>query len=329
MPFNANLMTGGKVLNITYDEHTEAFNYAINSAKQIFEKYQRKQGILYHYTDITSLFEILKNQELWLSRCDFLNDSLEINYTYELFKEILDQKGLLNVEPWKDFHDIFTDFHKVTHVFILSLSLDKDSLQLWSNYSNSEGYNIGFDITELHNILFNEQLFFEHSEVIYNKDIQCEILSNIIDNVSNCIKKIGYTEFNQELYSKMSAVGTVLNGASVFFKHPYFKGEKEYRLIIFKTKGEPKHYIPKDLPPIYNAKGNQIEVFYRPRRNAIIPYIKIPIATSKGSHCIKEIRIGPKNNINIDLIEKGLTCFLEDKKYQGIKITKPDVSLRF
>jgi hypothetical protein len=52
-----------------------------------------KENVIYHYTDINALENIIKNKTLWLSRYDFLNDKFEIVYLKKLIKkEIKNEK---------------------------------------------------------------------------------------------------------------------------------------------------------------------------------------------------------------------------------------------
>ncbi len=65
---------------------------------------------------------------------------------------------------------------------------------------------------------------------------------------------------------------------------------------------------------------------YRVRSDFLVPYIVIKF---KGKMPIDSIRIGPKNNMNIDIIDKGLRLFLKKYNYQDIDIIPSQIKLRY
>lgn len=133
---------------------------------EIYEKHCLKiekcdsDAILYHYTSPAGLLGIFNSSTLWLSDSDFLNDSSESDYFAGLYH---------NTIPYLDNHSkegrfrfnasMFSYYHtssfshpretvkriKETR-YILSMSLDRDNLNLWSYYTknaNNIGYSIG------------------------------------------------------------------------------------------------------------------------------------------------------------------------------------------
>lgn len=111
------------------------------------------KGIIYHYTSSDSLLNILKEKRLWVSEVNFLNDSSELKFTIDILtKNFESDKALytwyqsLSPGPHTDYILADNEFthqfvsNRLEHlchssnIFILSTSLDSDSLTVWSNY---------------------------------------------------------------------------------------------------------------------------------------------------------------------------------------------------
>ncbi|MDU4599764.1 MAG: DUF2971 domain-containing protein, partial [Clostridium sporogenes] len=99
---------------------------------------------LYYYTSISTLENIISKENIWLSNSKYLNDSTEINYTNNLIYDIC-EKYLNENEEFDEFFKenieilLHTIDMELGDTYILSLTENKDSLALWSNYSNYDG----------------------------------------------------------------------------------------------------------------------------------------------------------------------------------------------
>lgn len=293
---------------------------------------------LYYYTKITVLENIFKNKTLWLSNSKYLNDSTEINYTntliYTICNEFLDESDDLDRLFKKNIDKLLNFIDKeMGDTYILSLTKNRDSLALWSNYSNYDGYNIGTnyevfkdmflsnryvlkDKNSKDKTIFKEEDFScDFGPVIYDEKIQREILTERIMFLYSLYKK--YYDFTECKEFKILVSYVIYNIAyiSAFFKDPGFEQEQEYR-VVFRIINE-------------NIKGEIVN--HRICNRVFIPYIEISfedignyLEENKG--CLR-VTIGPKNNL--DIAEIGLISFLNSEGYKNFDICKSKIPLRY
>lgn len=281
---------------------------------------------IYHYTDANALKSILNKNIFWVSKSDFLNDSTEIIYIQEIIDDvcsrIIDASNEDDLEFKKIISTIIQNTNNTLHdLYVLSFSENNDSQTLWSAYSSFTGYNIGIDINEIGEHINNiGTLGVEHGKVIYEKSKQESILE---DEIKIFYKFFKETDLASESYDTNRFFFSIrMVVYSLFFKNPVFKNEEEYRFIFRREKSLLKNKL---------RYPNEIEVKFRIRNDILIPYIEIPLHADEGQYSgripIKSICIGPKNNI--DIAKQGLEFFLENKKYDSIKIEKSKLPLRY
>lgn len=299
------------------------------------EKYLRLDqilgGRLYHYTNAAGLLSILQNGKLWVSKSDFLNDFSEISYINTVIniicKDIFGDDHKLIGEMISNEVDFLNSCKSMDvntqNYYILSLSENPDSLALWSSYSNFFGYNIGFDGSELVEIISNEKNATPrclHGKVIYDKTLQYQIVRDEINNTK--IHSLYYkyleskdTELNRQLNDEILSVAVALGAYALFFKDPLFCQEEEYRVVFFHLENE-------SLSPKLNH-----EIKFRDRNGMIVPYIEIPMINNLGQLPVREIMIGPKNNI--DIAQHGINFLLHRLKYKNVTIRRSGIPLRY
>ncbi|MFL0167523.1 DUF2971 domain-containing protein [Candidatus Clostridium helianthi] len=293
---------------------------------------------LYHYTRMESFFEILRNKKLWISQADFLNDSSEIDYIQNVMLFVADELNN-NKERYRSEMDYegralemfikcltitskaILDKKRITdmEVFILSLTENKDSLNLFTNYSNSDGIAIGFqnNLEEMFdkNFLDKNKIMLFHGKVIYDSEQQKEILKRHILEVYNelmkNLNKLNVRVVDEKMQLEMLNEITLILGLyfinySIFFKSPYFKAEEEYRVAF----------------GIDRSKlGKMIK--FRMRQGLIVPYIELKY----NEKFINSLVIGPTNKS--DLTEKGLNLYYANQcNGRKIKIEKSQIPLR-
>ncbi|NFN88620.1 DUF2971 domain-containing protein [Clostridium sporogenes] len=291
---------------------------------------------LYYYTSISTLENIISKENIWLSNSKYLNDSTEINYTSSLIYNICEKY----LNEHRKFDKLFKEnieilLHTIDielrDTYILSLTENKDSLALWSNYSNYDGYNLAFNCDYFQNIftekkyrfinkeensiLLNEgeDFLWYFGEVIYNKEHQQNIIKERIEFLYNFYKR--FYEFKDEEDFKCLIVYVLYNIAyiSTFFKDESFKEEQEHRLVF----------------RIINKNIKKQIVKHRISNRVFIPYIELDLNENRreGNLPIEKITIGPKNDL--DIAEMGLRSFLESEGYYNIVIKKSKIPLRY
>ncbi|WP_286068700.1 DUF2971 domain-containing protein [Bacillus sp. (in: firmicutes)] len=262
--------------------------------------------LLYHYTNVYGLEGIMKHKELWVSNADFLNGKTERKYTEKILFNLIEEK-LKNHEM----RDFIIDTSKIAldmkelPTYVLSLSKNKDSNLLWSNYSQDDGYNISFDFETLEEIENSPHLTAFKSKVIYEEEIHYEALNELADY---CISAFGKNKPKlEELVSEVNVVQTALQLLASFFKDSCFRQEEEYRIVL-----------------IQNAENEQ-NYECRVSNGTFIPYIKMKF----NKNNVKGITIGPKNKM--DISEEGLKSFLKLNKFnvENIEINRSKIPYRY
>ena len=272
---------------------------------------------LYHYTSATGLKGICEG-EFWITERAFLNDVKEFQVATQLFCEIVDKyiknpaiaikvkdKICNEVDmisnPGTDDEDIYCGD------YVISFSLDKDSILLWSEYSDFFGYCMEFDGGKLID-MFNKknEYRFLHGQVIYDQNEQIKIIENTIqkeifedENAFNNINS--WDDFN---YIDEDALEDISKWLSIFllefnmfFKLECFSGEHEYR-FIFMSSHDNKAF-----------KKDVEQQFFRVKNEVLIPYIRKEVVSLES---LESVIIGPKNKS--DIAEKGLKSFFRNMK---------------
>ena len=280
---------------------------------------------IYHYTSPEGLLGILENNSLRFTNAFFLNDKSEFRYTYKLLLEILP-----NIQQDID-ETLFGELRKrakyVTEegfyrhesevlfredFYIMSFSKDSDNLALWNNYTkspNKTGYNIKFITDNLiaHLKEIQNDIYIESSLVCYNIEIQKEALINLIKYYNRLVIK---NQDKRELYTKKLIYELIVY--SLFFKHPKFTLEDEYRIII----GNIAHIDDKNLG--FNIKNG-----------LFIPYLSRPLNDDKsvGRKLIEQIKVSPI--ADRELTQYSLNKVLNKTGYNFVPITFSDIPLRY
>ena len=262
-------------------------------------------AVLYHYTSPAGLLGIFNSSALWLSDSDFLNDSSESDYFYDIYSQANPFTGRTRKEDrFKFTAGMFSYYHTSSYSspretasriketrYILSMSLDRDNLNLWSYYTknaNSIGYSIGVKEKAI------EYMFRPDSDetllsgkVIYDPDQQKQFLSELCEDYWKLYSMLNHTYQRDYLYSKLE--DNVVR-YSVFMKNPLFAHENEYRIAVIRL----------------GANSTQQRLF-REMNGAFIPYI----TQSIDLRDIVEIGVSPTHRT--DFVTRSLKELLGAK----------------
>lgn len=284
---------------------------------------------LYHYTSAEGLLGI-SDGEFWITEGSFLNDSTEFKIASEVFGKILDQK-IKNVQIRKKVKQIIADEMKKINsnngnqsmysgYYVISFCLEKDSILMWSQYSDFVGYCMEFDYRKLIDSfegptfsIFNGKVIydFEEQKECIEKTLQIFIFDDMkeypkINEWEDLIKVVDEDEKNLVLF-----ISVILSLYNMFFKKKCFEGENEYR-IIFSC--------------MHNGIGDKEKLsekqYFRVKNEVLIPFVKKRF----NKESLSAVLVGPKNNS--DIVKKGLEYFYRNKE-MDIKISKSKVPLRY
>ena len=269
-------------------------------------------GLIYHYTEADVIINILKEKKIWASSVYFLNDRQEANYSTDLFSKIIDKKYSIKSKEKKYYIETFLDRYIEIQEksFVVSFSLDPDSIALWNNYGKNEGYALGFKIIDCIRMFSQKSNNLEHStyfgKTIYDKKKQCKIIESLLDSIDISNKLALYNidnskkikDINLNLINKLKAILMTNKGKA-------HQAENEYRVVIIPD----KKWLKK--------------IEFRNRYGIITPYIEIEF----NSVPISELIIGPK--ISEKISEKGCDAMLKSYGYTHVDIVKSKLDVRF
>lgn len=269
--------------------------------------------IIYHYCDANAFHSICTNKKIWFNDLFSMNDYMELHWGYSIWE----QSASTRIEKYgREFLD---EIDKVIHysgfqglLLASCFSKDKDVLSQWRAYTNDGmGYVIGFKAKDLLGLPVRAL------KVLYDKEQQ-------VKEATECIDAL----FKMKL-DKLSDFKTL---CSVFgydlsaFKNPAFSEEKEIRLIhlldlkksndFLKLVDEGGQYFGEE------RKGEQIK--FRVKQNIPTPYVEFDFTNNGKISPIKEIVIGPKN----DVMPTAISIFLETVGIEKVNIEKSKASYR-
>lgn len=268
---------------------------------------------VYHYTSLEGFMGIVGSRSVWMTEFAYLNDRREIRYGLDL---LLDEVSAMSdgetteqvrnlLSAWKEKLSASTN-----RVCMTSFSADDDSLSQWRAYGPIA---VGFPVHPLS--LHVSDGRFQHVE--YDPDLQAKLARVYVHHLVSAFEadiSEGRLENAPDLYHKSDR----LLELAVFFKHPAFKSENEYRLA----------YI--DYPEVLDAVGLESpRRSFRAVRGRLVPYVPSTQVHNSDQHPfpleISEVVLGPESD---ELLDQGVREFLNEHGLKGVTVRRSTVPLR-
>ena len=286
---------------------------------------------LFHYTSAEGLQGILEG-EFWVTECQFLNDITEFKVATEVFCDMIDCKVKNNGVRKKIKEAVCKEVDRLNTYgqigekiayfgnYVISFCLERDSILMWSEYSDFCGYCIEFDFDKLLNS-FQKPNEIIHGRVVYERKEQLALMIRMIEReFFECTEAYDYINSwddvekvtNEQIEELAPYMGVIVWAYNMFFKQECFAGENEYRFIFSCCHDGGR------------CKANEHEKqFFRVRNGGLIPFVKQPLSSPES---VQSILIGPKNNSDIAI--KGLEYFIRNQKIK-VPIEKSKMPLRY
>lgn len=287
---------------------------------------------LYHYTSGDALKSIVENKELWVTNAQYQNDELEREYALDLIDGIDKRLAKKHGASYQPINIRTTVVDRIDSMkessFIISFSLSPDSYPLWMNYSNGDGYCIGFSPRVIHDTL--ESLKRENrskceddvlsgikiyaGKVIYAVRTQRRIVKDILESRHRDICD-GYGEL--ELLVKYAFTLELL---VYLLKHPSYSCEDEFRIVfqLFTWNDKDFAYVIEPL-----------KITHRMTDKTIAPKIKVRLNSEILPYAITNVLIGPK--LKSDIAIPGVYSLLQSNGFRIFEncIKKSNIPLRY
>lgn len=321
------------------------FNY-----RQDGIRYTPEDRIVYHYTSPEGFLGILSGQSLRFTDISYMNDRSEGIYFVKVLLDFLAKNQgkfplcedvINNLLDKNSFDDIkrlnitkikyngnWSNSRRPVRSFVFCTCSDADSLNMWNYYVKNgtyQGYNIGIkvesfleyigrllpekDTTSLYygKVLYNLKKQEEEIEYLLTK--MEEVMEDSIKDLSN-IQNImmWYLRHYIELYG-------------VFYKHPKFEGEKEYRFVI-EAEEKDGYNLPFDSKEIGGMKKSIREDFCV-KNGIIAPYLTVPF----GNDTISRVYISPMTEF--DIAKRSIKELTYRKDYRVFSIYQSKIPIRY
>lgn len=280
----------------------------------ISREYNPTDGdIIYHYCDANAFHSICTNKKLWFNDLFSMNDYLESYWGYSIWEQAASTRIEKYGREFLDEIDEVIHFSGLQGLLLANcFSTDNDVLSQWRAYANDgKGYVIGFDAKKLLGLPIRAL------KVLYDKEEQIKEASVGIDALFL---------MKQEDFADYKTFRGIFGYDLSAFKNPAFSEEKEIRLIhllslkksndLLKLVDEGGQYFGEE------RTGEQVK--FRIKQDIPTPYVEFDFTNGGQINPIKEIVIGPKN----DVLISAISIFLETIGIEGVIILKSKASYR-
>jgi hypothetical protein len=238
---------------------------------------------LFHYTDAKGLLGILTTKQFWATDIYFLNDSMELQYAFDLINSILEgQTDDLEDKSVKGFLEnskVILNINSGMKAYVTCFCENGNLLSQWRAYgSRGSGYSIGVAAQSLKEterdtagiLMFETRL----RKVIYDKSTQEALIRETLDRFCKLFARTIRT-LDEEASSVADEFSNFLAGELseylYFFKSPVFEDEKEWRVInVFS-------YYQSIFDDELSGRDNRAPEF-RVSGGNLVPYIALDFA---------------------------------------------------
>ena len=219
--------------------------------------------LLYHYTSQVGLLGIVRDQEIWASHTQYLNDRREFRHALKLASGELDQ---MQEEAEGDKRQLIGEMKsglersiESVNVCVSSFSEVGDMLSQWRAYGGgTSGFSVGFSGSFLREVSESQDCWLV--PCVYQEPEQRALVRTLLEDVlqENVHNQAAALETHQPPGGNLQAY---LNRYAPILKDSSFAEEREWRIIS---------------RPLMCS----VERFdYRPGHSMLIPYYRIPLSS--------------------------------------------------
>ena len=274
---------------------------------------------IYHYCGVESFFGIIRDKELWLSNCRFMNDYAE---HVGMIKRVDDYlEGLSLGEPQDGFREALRSLMAVPmspHVACFSSA--GDVLSQWRAYADDgAGFAIGFSGAAIagrcDDVQEKTRIMMSLLEVQYEPN---GLFNSLCETIEKCLTDPEVA--NWEKNDLVPDAGRAVWLMAAVCKNGGFREEREWRIVT-----TPKVRLDETRTP--TVKGGVSERRFRVKAGWIVPYFVLRFPGT----AITEVRLGPKNYAREPETEMRQTLreFLETNGCsRGIRIKPSEATYR-
>lgn len=282
--------------------------------------------VIYHYTDPKGLIGILSDGRLWATDIRYLNDSSELQYAQEVHNRMLQEMAstsatFIEKALAERAMSLRYTFASAVRNYVTCFSAHDDLLSQWKTYSSwGAGFSIGFDRVQLARMLNPSATLGDIMKAMLRPDTRL-VEVKYLDAAEVPRLKKAFERFASTLDEKCSedqiqkcaqAIVDNVALAAAQFKHPGFRSEGEWRLVIATIFAS---IYPLDLDD---------RLLFRASSRTVIPYLTTE-KQADGKLPIVSVTIGP--TLHQELSELSVRALLKAKGYSEVKIKASSLPL--
>lgn len=281
-----------------------------------------KYNSISHYTSPFGLDGILANKTLRFTHVDYLNDSSEGKYIYEVLEDCLREKEydeefvkivneicLGKVDLYEEYVRILNGkksrfYESITSKYICCFSLHDDSVGMWNYYTKDEkkiGYNLTIDVRKTKEKI-NKNKSKEESiqfglysfPICYNKSEQKERINYLLEKYQKVW--LDNKEYGEDI---VLSLAILLDFLKLSFKHYSYQYEQEYRFVLCFQKKLEEQLIMND------------KIKFELRHGYYVPYIDMNCIDEESLLKIRISPFGKDEIVKWSLLQKLKTVNLD------------------
>jgi len=188
----------------------------------------------FHYCGADALLSILENKEFWITKLGFMNDASEGSYVHDLASEYLtDHASTLSADQSIKLTSIARRIGRKIwnqNAYILSFSMEGDSLSQWRAYTPLGGYSIGVhkDVVKKYCCENDEVSIVECS---YDHRLHKQ---HVQETICKLLQENNWMDDQEGSSNTESEIRDYIRDVSTKFKHGSFEEEREIRIVVRK-----------------------------------------------------------------------------------------------
>jgi len=250
--------------------------------------------VLYHYTSTDGLIGIVRNQQLWATDIEYLNDSEELTHVSAELTERIDSKitslgaqiqddrvnprisQILVLRKLRDYIGFVQAHENEERAYITCFCEKDDLLSQWRGYAGAGGYALGFNSQKLDPVQTDEHFTPRMMRVLYGSVPAREALDEVVAKLASApTAHPGVQAWHEEIHV-LRMLATV--------KNPGFAEEREWRTVTT------SHYNKRKYADFAFAPDKEhFSLEFRSGGLGVIPYV----ARKFPAEALVSVTIGP------------------------------------
>lgn len=312
---------------------------------------KEQEDIVYHYTGPDAFLSIIQHQTVRFTDIRYLNDRAEGIYFVKLLLDFLDK----NVGKYPYFEEAVNELlkdndrakiqklevtevhfreiprmpYKAERVFVFCACAEPDLLNMWNYYVNNgayQGYNIGLRVKDFlktfdtpdQNIIDAFQVYY--GNVIYDERYQMREIRMLAEGIEKGIQ-ISPDKKRAVKYAQLT-LRAYINAQGAFYKHPKFKAEKEFRIIVEISDGRIPH-SREEAEHFEGINNKKLVEGFCTKRGLVVPFITVTLPPK----AVSRVTVAPM--VEFDIAKLSIQELFDIKGLERPPVYKSNIPIRF